>query len=181
MILIWVLSLSIWIPITMVSGILDYTISINYNPLFLNNIFNFILWFAPLVGILVLSIRIIWILNLRSLRKLGLGSKLIGATKNAVSDITRSTNLTQKSSNNTKKLNVKKKFTLKPTVRFIIIILIYWIQWIIPCIIILVEGLCDCVSNDILTPVYWLTYTVVLTDPLTILILNPNVKCSYRK
>ena len=181
MLSIWVISFTVWIPIVMVFGTYENSISLSYYPLYLNNLFNFFFWFVPLAGILLLSIRILWLLNLKSTRNLVLKNTIKGTKKNAVSDMTSLPRTSQTSKTKRKSKSFRKIFSLNPKVRFILIILIYWIQWIIPCVIILVQGLCNCISNDILFLVYWLTYTVVLTDPLTILILNPNVKFLCRK
>ena len=96
---IWVIGFAIWIPITIGFGVEEYSLDIDYHPHYMNKIFNFFFWFLPLIGITILSIKIVWLLNLRSIRKLGLVNKLHLTTKNTVSDLTLSTDQTQKTTN----------------------------------------------------------------------------------
>jgi hypothetical protein len=72
----WVIGLTIWIPITLAYDMLDYSVSLNYDPILLRNVFNFVFWFLPLLLIVVFSVKIIWILNKRSLRKMHLSNKV---------------------------------------------------------------------------------------------------------
>ena len=190
LILIWVIGLGTWTPITNAYGLDDFSTSVIFNPIYTKNIFNFVFWFVPLMAMLCVSLKIIWALNARSLKKklmtmrhntnavTAIGTEM-EATNSSLTNKTVSTkNDSQAKASKSKN---KKKFKIQPQNRFLFIILLYWIQWFIPCVAVLVDGLCDCVPISNMVPIYWLTYTVVLSDPLTNLILNPNVKFCWNK
>ena len=63
--------------------------------------------------------------------------------------------------NDSKKLRLKKVFRFKPQTIFLIIISTFWLQWIPPCILTLIQPICnDCINIDLYNDIYWLTYTV---------------------
>ncbi len=68
----------------------------------------------------------------------------------------------------------RKSFKLKPETKLTIIILVYLGQWLPSCFIWMIDSLCKCVPNAVSTISYWLTFTVSLTDPILILVLNSN-------
>ena len=127
--LIWAFSLTIWIPVTLHFDTMDYSLNVDFKPIFLQNIFNALLWFLPLVFIFVLSVQIVWLLNKRSLRKLYLSRKLVNTTNNAVSVMNESAAMgpAGKSSNTGVEsktglsLRKKKKITLQPQNRYMLI------------------------------------------------------------
>jgi hypothetical protein len=116
---IWAIGLTIWTPITIRYNNLDFSSSLDYDPIYLQNIFNTLFWFVPLILILYYSIQIIWILNKRALQKLLL-------TKNAMGETTPNTSLRKStkaaSGVKRKKIITKRvKFKLQPQVRFLLI------------------------------------------------------------
>lgn len=77
--------------------------------------------------------------------------------------------------------HVKSWFMLGPQARFQIIIISYCVQWFPSCIIALVDPFCGCIPQELIASVYWLTFTVCLTDPLVILSLYSNTVFKSRK
>lgn len=69
---------------------------------------------------------------------------------------------------------IKSWCILGPQERFQIIITSYCVQWFPSCIIALIDPFCACVPPELIATIYWLTFTVCLTDPLVILFLYPN-------
>jgi hypothetical protein len=129
MALIWAIGLTIWIPITIRYNNLDFSSSLDYNPIYLQNIFNTLFWFVPLILILYYSFQIIWILNKRALKKLVMTKNVVGeATAHTFNNVNsvKSKSLTAPNSkaNDTKKRQPfipKKKIKLQPQVRFLLI------------------------------------------------------------
>jgi hypothetical protein len=164
---IWAISLTIWVPITIIFNNVNFSSTLDYHPIYFQNIFNIFFWFVPLILILVFSLRIIWILNKRDLKKISLRNKagirmtiMTVYVNGSLIHNTPQTNLTVASPSTKKKSVVVKKKLFKrftPQIRFILIILIYWIQWFIPCVAVLLNGLCNCIPPNIAIPIYWLT------------------------
>ena len=159
MLLIWLISLLIWIPQVLVFGLIEYSLELNIDSVGLNLTNTILFWFLPLLGILVVSCLIFVYLKISQKRK-------------------------QKFSNFKSNESNKSVFEclfhyhLSPQTVFTFIMLLYWIQWIIPCLV----SLLIMIPNDqIITQVYWLTYTVCFTDALILLILNPNVSFLSKK
>ena len=56
---------------------------------------------------------------------------------------------------------MKNFFYFKPQTVFLIIISTYWMQWTPPCILTIIQTLCDsCINSIVFGDIYWLTYTV---------------------
>ena len=170
----WALGLGIWTPVTIAFNTQDFSSSLDYKPLYLQNIINFLFWFSILFAIIVFSLKIIFHLYVRSLRKMHLSKKMTTSNRgnattsianNRVIALNQSTTATAPRSSDSSNMRhgtrfsrfLKKKLVLKPQVRYLMIILIYWIQWFIPCVTALLNGLCNCVSTSISAPIYWLT------------------------
>jgi hypothetical protein len=161
---IWVIGLSIWTPITIRYNNLDFSSNLNYDPVYLQNIFNTLFWFVPLMLILYFSLQIIWILKKRDLKKIQMRNKVrAGLT---IATVFAKGSLIQNEPMANLAAEIKKQHVVSrkkpstrwtPQVRFILIILIYWIQWFIPCVAVLVNGLCNCIPNRFYVPIYWLT------------------------
>jgi hypothetical protein len=140
MALIWVIGLGIWIPIVLVYDTVDYSVNLNYKPLYLQNIFNFLFWFAPLLLMIILSLQIIWILKKRSLRKMHMSRK-VNTQTDAGSTINESTatgpggkssqSRTVDSSKKNKSVK-KKKMALQPHVKMMLISKLYFIFLLFP-------------------------------------------------
>jgi hypothetical protein len=164
--LIWACGLGTWAIISTRFGIIPETFSVQFSPSFLKNILNIFFWLTPLLLITILSVFIIIRLNEASQNKKAL---------------TLENSTTNKSSTLSKTSNTKaKEASMKPHFRFLMLIIIYQIQWYIPCLVVIIDGSCNCVSPDVLTSIYWLTFSVLLTDPFFIYILSPNLKIKIK-
>lgn len=132
MLFIWIFSLSMWTIITCTIGIVEYDTAINYNPIYLQTVFNFFPWFTLLVAILAVAIAIYVLLlqkaqkSKRILRKDTLEKQ--GTTNTITTNLTVSV-VNVYSSKISNKINAFKKFRLKPSQKYFIIMGSYWIQW----------------------------------------------------
>jgi hypothetical protein len=171
---IWAIGLTIWTPITIRYNNLDFSSNLNYDPVYLQNIFNTLFWLVPLLLILYFRIHIILILNKRSRNKSHKSNLIhidmpmnatvfpnqVMARKTEVLVANGSRPMIRRTSscappNSNKRKSSRKR--MQPQVRYLLIILIYWTQWFIPCVAVLVNGLCNCIPNSVYVPIYWLT------------------------
>ena len=167
MMCIWAMGLIPWMGISFGFGIPEYSTSVNFNPSFILFVINLIGWFLPLLGILIFSITIIRLFHLRRKKQKRFHSLKVQITMQtaALTDLNSLNILT-------------KKVRFSSQTKYIIIMTTYWFQWTPPCIFLMANSICNCISNDLISSVYWLTYSVCLTDPLVVLLLNPNVSFS---
>lgn len=135
MLFIWIFSLSMWTIITCSKGLVDYDTAINFKPLYLQTIFNIFPWFTLLIAILAVAIAI-YVLLLQKAKKSKKILKKEKIEKQGTNTFTlNSTNLTGSvvtlytNSVISKKINALKKFHLKPSQKYFIIMGSYWIQW----------------------------------------------------
>jgi hypothetical protein len=168
--LIWACGLGTWTIISTRFGIMPDTFAVQFNPSFLKNILNIFFWLTPLLLISILSVFIFVRLNKASKNK-----KALAKNKTLENTTTHKSSTLSKTSH-----KKKKEASMTPHIRFLTLIIIYQIQWYIPCLLVIVDGSCNCVSPDVLTSIYWLTYSVLLTDPIFIYILSPNLKIKIR-
>lgn len=190
----WAMGFLIWTPITFSYGVVQFTTNIDFEPSYIQVVLIFITWFSPLLAIIVLAAIILVILNKRNRRvahmkrftpsmithtaafsghsDAGDGGHAGGAAYTESSHTKRKSQFMRK---------IKKHMHLGPQSRFEIIILSYWLQWFPSCLIAIIDPLCACVPSSLSSTIYWLTYTVCLTDPLVILIFNPNVAIIRRR
>lgn len=202
---IWLLGLCIWIPITFSYGVADFSTNINFKPVWVEVLLIFITWFSPLIAIIVLAAFILMILNERNkrvahMKRASLPSMVThttaafpaarsdpavdndgASTTMAATAATASASIKSKWRRSQLARKIRSHMRLGPQIRFEIIILSYWLQWFPSCLMAVVDPLCMCVPSSLSATVYWLTYTVCLTDPLVILIFNPNVSLKNRK
>lgn len=181
---IWFIGYLMWTPISFYFGIVEYTTILNIRYFYVEFILIFFTWFMPMLLIVIFAVIIILILNKRRLRKFNLvegwrltttSTKTIFVVPENDNSTTRTQTVEKQSFFKQLKVNFNKMFSLGPQVRFQIIILSYCAQWFPPCIITLIDPLCNCIPLNVNESVYWLTYTVCLTDPIVILVFNPNV------
>lgn len=92
-----------------------------------------------------------------------------------LTNISKSNTLSSIRINKLKTSLKSRRFKMGAQTKLTIIIATYWTQWTLPCLITLIDPICNCVSDEASTAIYWLTYTVTLTDPIIILLLNPNI------
>jgi hypothetical protein len=135
MLFIWIFSLSMWTIITCSIGLVEYDTAINFKPLYLQTIFNIFPWFTLLIAILAVAIAI-YVLLLQKAQKSKKILKKDKIEKQGTNTFTlNSTNLTGSvvtlytNSVISKKINALKKFHLKPSQKYFIIMGSYWIQW----------------------------------------------------
>lgn len=176
---IWLTGLVIWTALTLSFGVDDYSTNVRFNPDFLGIILIFLTWFIPLTAIIILAVYILVILNRRR-RQVATMRKFSPSVTHVSALPINSEFPTNTSKRRVFKKKLKSAFRLGPQIRFQIIITSYWIQWFPSCLIALIDPICLCVPSNVSSTIYWLTYTVCLTDPLVILIFNPNVALSKR-
>lgn len=192
---IWVFGLSIWTIVTVSFGLLDSTNRVNYTPIYFQAILNFILWFIPLALIIVIAFNIIYILKQRSRIKSELQfTKVEKSTTVYINNIAtiKKINyfLVEKRASLSPSVFNQKNAKLKPNnvqraanrrlmnahIKYVIIIGTFLAQWLPSCILAIVVPICnDCISNEVVSAFYWLTYTVCCTDAIMVLLLNSNV------
>ena len=166
-VLIWLIGYIFWIPVVFSYGLIDYSVHVNYNSPIAGSLLIFFSWFLPLSGIIILSVTVLVILNRRTRQK---------------HDLTKIQQTMIEPRNNHYILQrirfaLRKLFHLGPQIRFQIIIISYCLQWFPSCLIAIIDPLCNgCVESNVSGAIYWLTYTVCITDPLVILIFNTNVR-----
>jgi hypothetical protein len=165
---IWAIGLTIWIPITLSYGTVDYTVSVDFRPVYLQTIINFFSWFLIDMAILILTIYMSFLLFKRS-RKIKTRTS-IEMTPNLMSNsefpkkkFGIATLIRCKS--NFYKININKnQDEFEPL--FFLVLITFIIQWMVPCILILVDPLCLCISRETNEIIYWLTFTVCFTGIL---------------
>ena len=170
---IWVMGLAMWFPVNYfyISNNFQYgQCFINYNPLFTNFVFTLFTFFLPLIIIVIMTIHVMRFLRVRQKNK----KKIPQITKNNISLIKNS------SSANAQTRGTKiKRLKLNVQVKMSIIIIVYQIQWIPSSIVWMTDALCKCVPNNISTFIHWLKFTVPFTDPILIIIFNPNYSSNH--
>ncbi len=164
MILIWMLSLTIWTPQVFIYGLREFSLELNIDLLVINLINIFFLWFLPMFNIFIVSCIIFHYLRLNQIRKQNLNVN----NENRENNHENRKNLLEK---------VIKRFHLGTQSVFTLMMSCYWIQWFIPFILRLLYLIFEIkIESDL----YWLTYTVCLTDPIILLIFNPNVSVFHK-
>ena len=172
--MVWFVSLFYWGLINTFYVTIDYSYgncSIPYNPLFTQFLYFFFGVFIPLCLIIILTVYVALEINKKQ------------KIKRQNHKVKKKDTATTSASANpaTNKSKIKKRFRLTPETRLTIIVTVYIIQYAPSCFIFLINSLCGCIPNEVSTFTYWLTYTASLTDPITILILNPNYKIKIEK
>jgi hypothetical protein len=176
---IWIFGLTAWSIIIIPVGVIENTLNVDISNKILVAL-NLIFWILPLLTLLLMSFIIIKKLYWTSAnRKRLLMEKSIQSATTMTSAITTvGPTKTTKTKKATRTL-LKEKI-LTPHGRFLILFLIYFTQWIIPAIVVLTDLACDCIPQEKILGIYWLTYSVCLTDPCLIFLLNPNLKLKYK-
>ncbi len=167
----WLDSLIVWSIVVATYDVNDFTLQIKYLPSYIGDALNVTFWLVSLVLIFTISVVIIKVLYKNHMNKKCL-------MELSVQHMSSSRNDTVTSIEYNSKLNKHK--AMSPHVRFLLIIVIYWLQWIIPCTTIIIHAFCGCISINTVLKVYWLTYTVCLTDPIVIFLLNPKIKRKFQ-
>jgi hypothetical protein len=155
---IWLVSFLIWTLIVLNSGLKINSLILNIDGTYQMFIFEIVFWLLPFLFIILVSIIIFYYLKLRQ------------NIRNQ-----REQNRQQNNNNNNKSL-FENIFKIKfgSHTLFTIIMSVYIIQWLIPFIVeLLVFN--STIQISFIDCIYWLTYTVCLTDALILVFFNSNV------
>ena len=186
MLSIWIFSLGFWSFVVFGFGVPEYTNWVLYDPAYVKLILNFFFWFIPMMMIISFAGLTIYLLVIRRRKKMSKSKRISKLRNEGESVKTRSVANTTTSSVRTGFSSLASIKSLirsvmsalcSPEIKFMIIILTYWLQWAPPCFATMLQPLCNCIPDSTYAAIYWVTYTVCMTDPLVILILNPNVSC----
>jgi hypothetical protein len=163
----WLTGFLIWTPVNIgyiTNNYPEGQCYIPFQPAYIKLILTFLTWFVPLIIIACMLLYFLRILHVKQNRVLPSNAS--------------NTNFSIQSSTNTqpKPKISRRKFKLSPATKLTIIVFCYLLQWIPSCLIWMIDSLCNCVPLGIATFSYWLTFTVSLTDPILILVLNTNFR-----
>jgi hypothetical protein len=147
---IWFIGFLIWIPVVLIFGLKEYSLELNDS--LIVPIFEFIFWFIPLIIIFIISCMIFYELLIKN---------KITRQSNRHDDINKSL------------FEYIFNYYLGAEALFAIIMSVYWIQWIIPSVFNFVIYLTN-IQTEKYSKIYWLTYSVCLTDAILLLLFNPN-------
>ena len=152
---------------------------VNFQPYYLAPIFQFFLYFLPLAIIIFLGFYLVILLYIRNRKKKN-RRKLTVHFKNQTTGGSVNSKPDSITVNRRKKLlkYIRELFHFGPQTKFQIIIISYWIQWLPSFLISLFNPFCRCVPEHVVQGIYWMTFTASLTNPITVLIFNPNVAVS---
>lgn len=184
--LIWIFSLAIWGVLLGIFGIVPYSLMVDFRPPFWTTICN-LLWLFLLIAILIVAIMIyLFLLEKAKRDKLkkrnrpniqNNQSSIIFTTLTPTSQLNQTTNTTVSSTSS--KISCWKKkwarYRMPAEKKFLIIMGSYWLQWFPPCVMVIISPFIY-IPSSIYTGIYWLTYTVCVTDPICVLLLNPNIR-----
>lgn len=202
----YLIGYTIWIPIVFGFGSSEFSASIDWQPYYLPVIVEFVAYFIPLAGTILIGFYMIFLLNKRKQQTRVLSTIKVVMNNNTI--ITK--HLKSKSHKSVAEKILKeeqsvqnvvvaadsrvldnsfryrlivlkeflrKMFQIKAQGKFQIIVISYWAQWLPTYVINLFNPLCNnCVPFDIYNDIYWLTYTVSMTDPLIIWLFNSRMK-----
>ncbi len=156
---IWLVSFIIWTAIVLNSGLKVNSLTLNIDGTFRMFIFQILFWLLPFLFIIIVSIIIFYYLKLRQNTR----------------DQRRLEQNRQQNTNINKSL-FENIFKIKfgSHTLFTIIMSVYIIQWLIPFIVELLM-FNSTIQIPFIDSIYWLTYTVCLTDALILVFFNSNV------
>jgi hypothetical protein len=166
----WAINLTIWIIIVSVFELDEFSLDVAFdqNTQYISLFINFIGWFIPLILILIYSIQTVLFLRKRSKRidhrrkkpEQTAAVETVNINRQPITVMSRAT-LANVPVELNKIKRLRKILHFKPQTVFLIIISTYWIQWTPPCILTLIQTLCNnCIDSTVFGDIYWLTYTV---------------------
>lgn len=153
-------------------------------------IFDFLFFFTPLATTIFLGFYMIVLINNHKRKKqhiskvMAMARSITATNNNSSSNLQKNQPASNANQYQVRSLRLRRKrivsnllklLHLGPQVRFQIIIISYWIQWLPSFLFDLFNPFCECVPANVSSGIYWLTFTVSMTDPLFALLLNPNV------
>ncbi len=166
----WAINLTIWIIIVSVFELDEFSLDVAFdqNTQYISLFINFIGWFIPLILILIYSIQTVLFLRKRSKRidhrrkkpEQTAAVETVNINRQPITVMSRAT-LANVPVELNKIKRLRKILHFKPQTVFLIITSTYWIQWTPPCILTLIQTLCNnCIDSTVFGDIYWLTYTV---------------------
>lgn len=156
MLFIWLMGFSIWTPLVFVYDVEFSSLRVKYLFNLEKFLFSFFFWFSPLLGIPIVSGIIFYHLKKQQNRKIQLRN-ICFETNKCLFELLFNYRMHSKSV-------------------FGLMMSAYLFQWTIPCLVKLFASLIASKGlNSLFTNIYWLTFTVCLTDPIILLIFNPNL------
>ena len=161
-------------------GLKDFSTDVDFDPVVVGFVFNMFLWFVPTFSIFFLATYILFKLRILSKKK---KKKTQHATSIKIAQSSYDNDNFTRSNHVSKKLTqLVRGVRLNAQTKFSIIIFSYLAQWMPPCLLTTINGLCsNCIDGPVYDGFYWLTYTVCLVDPIVVLLINTNVVCFGRK
>ena len=185
MCLMWLVDLSLWSLVVGLFGLNEFSLSIDYRPGYVSSILNLVCWFVPLMLVFVvgaLIIRRLYEFNARRKRLVATIASYHASQGHHLHIVNRHMSLVVNSATRRERASARRRASsiyndraMSPHIRFLLIIAIYWLQWIIPAVESIVSSTCQCVPDQMSRLFYWLTYFGCLTDPLVIFLLNPSI------
>lgn len=182
---IWFQGYLIWGVVVIKFGVVEYSTEINYDTSgdTINTILFILFWFIPLLATLIIAIKIIAHLRIRSKKRVSLG---VFTRKTRISSAVRLESFSSGSNTELReKINLKKIFhkilsfkasSLNAKTKYAIILAIFLSLWF-PCCVLSI--LCPFISVETADAfdigINWVTNLACLTDPVVVLILNSNL------
>lgn len=191
---VWILSVLIWLPINITYFLRYYQYGvclIEYNPNYIRLLIMLVTWFIPLTIIIIFTINIIVLLNIKKMKKVAPTKALkrgvfivneastLGTTFSSTNE-SEIRSLSTQSNKISKLVYFRTNFyklvnRIDPQTKLSIIIIIYLTQWFPSCILSMANSICNsCISVNLELAIYWTTFTVSLTNPVSLLVLSPN-------
>lgn len=153
-----------------------------YNPSILKSLVTFTCWFVPLIIIIIFNTNVLILINFKKIRK-NVTPNIINQLKIHVfkenvneSGNNNPSNSVEISSSNYFRKPIKYiKSKMHAQTKLTIIVLVYLAQWFPSCFMQIINSLCDsCISTQVEGTIYWLTFSVSLTNPLCLILLSPD-------
>ena len=188
----WIIGLFVWIPVVLIYGTRDFTLKINFNPRYVSCIINFFTWFLFLIFIFMHSVYLIYLIYKLNAKRKMVFKELAAQLPQSKSTDNKLSALSLLCSTffylfidfiHRWNIFINQNKFYKVQIRFLFIIISFWVQWIIPCILNIISSSFINFPYEISNSVYWLTYTACMTDPIMMFIFNNIIylKRSSRK
>lgn len=151
---IWLGGLGFWAIIAVSFGLRDFSTIINIKPIILKVVFIFLLWFLPLLIVIVLGFVMIFILYQRDKKRRNFANVHKNRTPNIATIIANGSTSHPKIKQTRSILHlfkyIKGRLQLDAQAKFQIIIITYWIQWLPSYIIAIINPLCTCIPDNVI-------------------------------
>jgi hypothetical protein len=158
----WLIGLVTWITITFCFDVKEFHITPDYQPIYLQTIFNFFSWFLIDVFILILTLYMVWLTFIHNCRNRQ-NNEIPSSNDLTIESKKRSFFFCRCSLNSKSYSLDQSEEKSRIELSFFIIMVTFLVQWFIPCFMILVDPICSCIAYDVEHVLYWFTYTVCFT------------------